>query len=550
MHRRLPNVTSWLRSPLLRRWLARPTKLALLAALPAAAACNAMPERAPYELECNPYPDIEVSDIKFAFDELGESDWYNFTDNTPSGMATFGVKDLSEQPHGERCDNTRAFVIDSYGYNDWGAGFTTWTLRQNAPVATGWDGISFWARTIEASDRSFTLVLQDRFGSDAARITNPETGVSTETCRPLTSETSCTLTNMATGGSRADANGQTTDRPTLEGWSSSGGATLAATQERAQAGLWSMVATGSGVGPLTLDLDAAEGGVGASPINGQSYDFFCWVTLDGADSANVRLTLTQDCGDGARRSTISEVALVSAGRWRKLKASYTVPTDCAMNTMQLSVEGSKPVHSTGTIRLFVDNVFLSRPCCSNDTDDDGDGRTDAEDTDCVDKTETECDDGIDNDGDGGVDCGDLDCCGHAAGCGCDTTACANELFCKPDMDVCRPNADGSVYFTSIPRARKKGHTAATQNTEGQIMLGGTVLDKYDCGHEFNTIISTTKEWQLYLVPFDDLRQVRSANWNPAGFDRSGLWSFVIRTPREAQMELWLDDVAFYRHLEQ
>jgi hypothetical protein len=75
-----------------------------------------------------------------------------------------------------------------------------------------------------------------------------------------------------------------------------------------------------------------------------------------------------------------------------------------------------------------------------------------------------------------------------------------------------------------------------------------VPDEYDCGHEFDTIVSTTREWQLYLVPFDELLQTRAPNWNPAGFDRDSLWGFVIRTPREAQMELWIDDVAFYRHV--
>jgi hypothetical protein len=555
VHRRFASVTEWPPSPVFARALAGPMKLALVAALPVAAACNALPERVPTELDCNPYPDIEVSDAKvFAFDQLGEADWYDFTDNTPSGVAMFGVKDLSGQPHGERCGNRQALVIDSYGYNDWGAGFTTWTLRESAPVATGWEGISFWARTIDESDRSFTLVLQDRFGSDEARIDNPATDppTPTRTCRPLTSEASCTLANIANNPSFEDSDPR---RPDFPGWSGPADATLAVSTETVQAGLQSLVVTGLGLGPVTLDLNAAAGGVGSSPINGQSYDFSCWVTLDGVDSANMRLTLTRDCGDGSQRSTISEVAQVSAGTWRKLKGSYTVPADCTMKTMLLSVEGSKPAHGSGTVRVLVDNVSLSRPCCSNGTDDDGNNRTDGEDTACVDKTETNCDDGIDNDGDGGTDCEDLDCCGHAAGCPCpdpddpdDPSArCAQELFCEPNMDVYRPKADGGVYLQSIPKAHKEGFTASVQSMEGQVVLGGTILDEYDCGHEFNYVVSTTQEWQLYLVPFDDLRQVRSANWNPAGFDRSGLWAFVIRTPREAQMQLWLDDVAFYRH---
>jgi hypothetical protein len=511
-------------------------KLALFAALSAAAGCNALPERSPGELNCNPYPDIELRDDKIvAFDQLGEGDWYNFTDNTPSGMGMFGTRDLSGQPNGDRCGDTRALVIDSYGYNDWGAGFGTWKLRGDPKDGSGWDGIAFWARTIEESDRSFTLILQDRFGSEEGTCPYPHGEV--RTCRPLTFEASCTpasIANTTTLEPTADSAQQT---PTLAGWSTSAGATLTASQERAQAGLWSMVVTGSGVGPATLDLNPARGGVGAAPINGQAYDFSCWVTLDGADSANVRLTLTQDCGDGPKKSTISEVALVSAGQWRKLKASYTMPSECAMNTMLLSVEGNKPVHSSGTIRLFVDNVSLSRPCCSNGIDDDGNGRADAADEECGAPVETHCDDGVDNDGDGVADCSDTDCCGKAD-CGWERVECV--------MHVCRPKADGSLEFKTIPVAVKKGQTASVQSTEGQIMLGGTVLQEDDCGHEFYTVVTTTKEWQLFLVPFDDLLQVRSANWNPAGFDRSGLFTFLIRTEREAQIELWLDDVAFYR----
>ncbi|HEX5038155.1 MAG TPA: thrombospondin type 3 repeat-containing protein [bacterium] len=57
--------------------------------------------------------------------------------------------------------------------------------------------------------------------------------------------------------------------------------------------------------------------------------------------------------------------------------------------------------------------------CNNGIDDDGDGKTDCEDTDCADDTAhcsgtEDCDDNVDNDGDGKKDCEDTDCATNPA----------------------------------------------------------------------------------------------------------------------------------------
>ena len=56
--------------------------------------------------------------------------------------------------------------------------------------------------------------------------------------------------------------------------------------------------------------------------------------------------------------------------------------------------------------------------CGNGEDDDEDGATDCDDTDCADAAncnpEGDCADGVDNDGDGDVDCADSDCAANPA----------------------------------------------------------------------------------------------------------------------------------------
>jgi hypothetical protein len=63
----------------------------------------------------------------------------------------------------------------------------------------------------------------------------------------------------------------------------------------------------------------------------------------------------------------------------------------------------KPCHETGAE-------------CSDNRDNDGDGATDAEDSDCT-ETGDECSDGVDNDGDGATDAEDSDCQSDGGGGG-------------------------------------------------------------------------------------------------------------------------------------
>jgi|GEM_PF-4833327 len=164
-----------------------------------------------------------------------------------------------------------------------------------------------------------------------------------------------------------------------------------------------------------------------------------------------------------------------------------------------------------------------------------------------------CANGRDEDEDALIDCADEDCCGSEA-CGCDRDFCAGLVGCngtplEPNMTVCPRGADGRVHCVVVPKVAADAESAASQTLEGIVVLGNELPDRYDCGNSFSLPLTVTDRWQLYLLPFADFVQPRMPNWAPAGLDTSGIQGLIIRTPPEAHVELWLDDVTFYRRRE-
>ena len=80
---------------------------------------------------------------------------------------------------------------------------------------------------------------------------------------------------------------------------------------------------------------------------------------------------------------------------------------------------------------FVVDVYPAESACGDGIDNDHDGDTDCEDSDCAgqgscETTETTCNDSFDNDGDGDTDCEDTDCFGQ--------TGCTTETICGDGED--------------------------------------------------------------------------------------------------------------------
>lgn len=69
----------------------------------------------------------------------------------------------------------------------------------------------------------------------------------------------------------------------------------------------------------------------------------------------------------------------------------------------------------------------------------------------------------------------------------------------------------------------------------------------ECGNQFHTYITTTEDWQLYLLPWDQLTQWPCPNRLPDGIDHADIRKIEIKFIQGSTYDLWLDNIAFYRH---
>jgi hypothetical protein len=96
-----------------------------------------------------------------------ESGWYRYADPTPGGVPDPDI-DGSNVPVTEleppgRCGDTRIMKLEARGLNFWGSGFGDWAHNQAASRAdgTGYEGISFWARSPVYAEKMFLLNVDD-----------------------------------------------------------------------------------------------------------------------------------------------------------------------------------------------------------------------------------------------------------------------------------------------------------------------------------------------------------------------------------------------------
>lgn len=87
---------------------------------------------------------------------------------------------------------------------------------------------------------------------------------------------------------------------------------------------------------------------------------------------------------------------------------------------------------------------------------------------------------------------------------------------------------------------------------GTTLIGGLPpFPPGTCGDLFNYVLLTTDEWQLYKVPFASFYQNPTYGGStaqaraPGGFDPSTFYRIIIVVPKEANLELWIDELGFY-----
>jgi hypothetical protein len=81
---------------------------------------------------------------------------------------------------------------------------------------------------------------------------------------------------------------------------------------------------------------------------------------------------------------------------------------------------------------------------------------------------------------------------------------------------------------------------------GNILSQSYVSPPGSCGNSFLFTLAVTDQWQLYTVPFSAFFQELKPNLRPEGVNPAHVNGFSVRMPKEANIALWIDDLAFYK----
>lgn len=141
------------------------------------AACGAPEPRPELRVDCQAADEQFEFRVLHTFDLDADVAWFGVTDKTPGAEVGVDnpdtptidhnpvveeIEDVPEQgPQEEgRCGHTSAGVFRARGFSDWGAFFADYSTV-NQQIGEVYEGISFWARTASASDRSFFFVVDN-----------------------------------------------------------------------------------------------------------------------------------------------------------------------------------------------------------------------------------------------------------------------------------------------------------------------------------------------------------------------------------------------------
>jgi hypothetical protein len=95
-----------------------------------------------------------------------------------------------------------------------------------------------------------------------------------------------------------------------------------------------------------------------------------------------------------------------------------------------------------------------------------------------------------------------------------------------------------------------GHDAGTQGMCGMPLSepntdAGLPPPPGACGNSWTQQIVVSEFWKLYLLPWESFAQEPVPS-RVETLDPSGIFEFAINIPKDSRIELWLDDLGFYR----
>jgi hypothetical protein len=67
-----------------------------------------------------------------------------------------------------------------------------------------------------------------------------------------------------------------------------------------------------------------------------------------------------------------------------------------------------------------------------------------------------------------------------------------------------------------------------------------------CDNFFQTTVQFTSLWKLYILPYEQFAQMQQPNRIASGFDPAKLYFFAIQIQKEADFEIWIDQISAYK----
>jgi hypothetical protein len=113
------------------------------------------------------------------------------------------------------------------------------------------------------------------------------------------------------------------------------------------------------------------------------------------------------------------------------------------------------------------------------------------------------------------------------------------------------NLTSCIYEVGVDAGSGSGSgttTITSASGSATTTTGGSALPPLPpgtCGNTFSYVFQFTDDWQLYEIPFSAFFQAATPNRAPTGFDPSTFFGFGVIVPKEAQLELWIDELGFY-----
>jgi hypothetical protein len=163
-----------------------------------ASACSPNHRSAPDLVDCSLETAYDFENIQnFSGAQTG---WFLYSDPTPGGApnpappppdagpdaGTNSNVDPFDVPPPGRCGDLRAMKLEMRGKNFWGAGFGEWQHNNEGSRVdgTGWEGISFWARSPINSEKEFLFNVDNRQTIINAPPAPPEGGLPRKVSEP------------------------------------------------------------------------------------------------------------------------------------------------------------------------------------------------------------------------------------------------------------------------------------------------------------------------------------------------------------------------------